>query len=142
MDEKSNEILSKLAKLDTCVTVVDASNFFRHFNTGESVVERYNDADKEDDRTITELMIDQIEFADVILLNKLDLVKDPKEIQRIKDVITKLNQRAELIDTIKSKVPINKIINTNKFNFDIAMENDHWMKKVVKTSNQRLLNIT
>lgn len=129
MDEKSNEILSKLAKLDTCVTVVDASNFFRHFNTGESVVDRYNDADKEDDRTITELMIDQIEFAYVILLNKLDLVKDPKEIQRIKDVITKLNQRAEVIDTIKSKVPINKIINTNKFNFDIAMENDHWMEK-------------
>ena len=129
MDEKSNEILSKLAKLDTCVTVVDASNFFRHFNTGESVVDRYNDADKEDDRTITELMIDQIEFADVILLNKLDLVKDPKEIQRIKDVITKLNQRAEVIDTIKSKVPINKIINTNKFNLDKAMENDHWMEK-------------
>merc|ERR1712178_670961 len=66
MDGQSDELLSKIAKLDTCVTVLDASNFFRHFNTAETVVDRYKDADKKDDRTITELMIDQFEFADVI----------------------------------------------------------------------------
>merc|ERR1712178_362726 len=85
MDEDSNEILSKIAKLDTCVTVVDASNFFRHFNTGETVTDRYKDADKADERTITELMVDQLEFADIVLINKIDLVKDPKEIRRMKD---------------------------------------------------------
>merc|ERR1712019_164901 len=91
MDEKSQEILSKLAKLDTCVTVVDAANYFRCFNTPDNVTDKYKDADEKDQRTITELMVDQIEFADVILINKMDLVKDPKEIKRIKDVIRKLN---------------------------------------------------
>merc|ERR1712151_752018 len=114
MDEKSQEILSKLAKLDTCVTVVDASNFFRHFNTGETVCDRYKDADKRDERTITELMVDQLEFADIVLINKIDLVKDPKEIRRIKEVIKKLNPNAEIIGTIRSSVPMNKIINTGK----------------------------
>jgi len=129
MDEKSNEILSKLAKLDTCVTVVDASNFFRHFNTGETVVDRYKDADKDDDRTITELMIDQLEFADVILINKMDLVKDPKELKRIKDVIKKLNPTAEITGTIRSQVPMNTIINTGKFDFEKAMQFDNWMER-------------
>merc|ERR1712072_1398309 len=87
MDENSNEILSKIAKLDTCVTVIDASNFRTYFNTPESVTDKYKDADEKDQRTITELMIDQLEFADVILINKLDLVKDPKELKKIKDVI-------------------------------------------------------
>jgi len=112
IDEKSQEILSKLARLDTCVTVVDASNFFRHFNTGESVCDKYKDADKGDERTITELMIDQLEFADVILLNKLDLVKDPKELKKIQNVIRKLNHNAEIIGTIRSKAPMSSIINT------------------------------
>jgi len=115
--------------LDTCVTVVDASNFFRHFNTGETVCDRYKDADEKDERTITELMVDQLEFADVILLNKMDLVKSPKEIQRIKEVIRKLNHNAEIIGTIRSKVPIDKIINTNKFDFDKAMQFDTWMER-------------
>jgi len=129
MDENSNEILSKIAKLDTCVTVVDASNFFRHFNTGETVTDRYKDADKRDERTITELMVDQLEFADIVLINKIDLVKDPKEIRRIKEVVAKLNPNAEVIETTRSQVPMNKIINTNKFDFDKAAQMDAWMER-------------
>jgi len=129
MDEKSNEILSKLAKLDTCVTVVDASNFFRHFNTADSVMDRYKDADEKDERTITELMVDQLEFADTIILNKLDLIKDRQEIKRICDVIKKLNPNAEIVATIRSKVPMNKIINTGKFDMDRAMQMDTWMER-------------
>merc|ERR1712178_498336 len=86
MDEKSDEILSKIAKLDTCATVVDASNFFRHFNTADYIGDKF-EADERDERTITELMVDQLEFADVILVHKMDQVKDPKEVEKIKDVI-------------------------------------------------------
>ena len=112
MDKNSNEILSKIAKLDTCVTVVDALQFFRFFNTADIVTDKYKDADENDIRTITECMIDQIEFADVILINKMDLVKDPIEIKRVKDTIRKLNMHAEIIDTIRSAVPMDKVINT------------------------------
>jgi len=129
MDEKSDEILSKIAKLDTCVTVIDASNFFNFFNTPESVTDKYADADEKDQRTITELMIDQIEFADVILINKLDLIKNPKEIKKIKEVIRKLNMHAEIIGTIRSGVPMDKIINTGKFDFDQAMKFDSWLER-------------
>merc|ERR1711976_510561 len=129
MDENSNDILSKVAKLDTCVTVVDASNFFNYFNTPDSVVDRYKDVDQNDERTITELMIDQLEFADVILVNKLDLIKDPKEIKRIKDVIRKLNMHAEIIGSVRSGVPMDKIINTGKFNFEQAMKFDSWLER-------------
>lgn len=74
-------------------------------------------------------MIDQLEFADVILLNKMDLMKNKKEIKKIRDVIQKLNPRAEIIDTTRSKVPINKIINTKKFDLNRAMELDNWMER-------------
>jgi len=79
LNDNSTETLGKRAKLDTCVTVVDVSNFFRHFNTADVVTERFKDADKNDERTITELMVDQLEFADIILINKIDLVKSKKE---------------------------------------------------------------
>jgi len=129
MDENSNEILSNIAKLDTCVTVVDASNFFNYFNTADSVADRYKDVDETDERTITELMIDQLEFADVILINKLDLIKDPKEVKRIKAVIRKLNMHAEIIGSVRSGVPMNKITNTGKFNFEEAKKFDTWLEK-------------
>merc|ERR1712151_351487 len=129
MNDESEEVLSKLARLDTCVTVVDTSNFFTHFNTADSVVDRYKDADKQDDRTITELMVDQLEFADVIVLNKMDLIKDKREIKKIVDVIKKLNSRAEIIESTRSKIPLKKIINTGKFDFDRAMKMDSWMER-------------
>ena len=74
-------------------------------------------------------MIDQLEFADVILLNKMDLVNSVKEIKKIRDVIQKLNPRAEIIETTRSRVPINKIINTNKFDLNRAMELENWMER-------------
>merc|ERR1711976_1104443 len=104
LDESSNEILSKIARLDTCVTVIDASNFRTYFNTPESVTDKYADADEKDQRTITELM-------------------------EIKDVIRKLNMHAEIHGCIRSGVPLNKIINTGKFNFEQAMKFDSWLER-------------
>ena len=74
-------------------------------------------------------MIDQLEFADVILLNKMDLIKNQKEIKKIKDIIQKLNPGVEIIDTTRSKVPINKIINTQKFDLNRAMGLENWMER-------------
>lgn len=128
MDDDSNQILSKIAKLDTCVTVIDASNFFRHFNTADYIGDKF-EVDKTDERTVTELMVDQIEFADVILVNKMDQVKDPKEVERIKDVIRKLNMHAEIIPTTRSEVSMDKIVNTGKFDFERAQQFDEWLEK-------------
>ena len=73
-------------------------------------------------------MCDQIEFANVILLNKTDLVTD-KEKEEIKNTIKQFNQKAEIIETIKSKVDLDKVINTSKFNFEEAQSNLKWLKQ-------------
>lgn len=127
LDEDSEETQGKRAKLDTCVTVVDASNFFNYFNTSESVTEKFKDVDQMDERTITELMIDQIEFSDIILINKIDLL-DNSELEKVKDIIRKLNPGAEIVDTHRSNVSLKKILNTGKFDFDKAAQFDSWLE--------------
>lgn len=125
----SDDILGKRAKLDTCVTVVDASNFFQHFNTDEVVFDRYKDANEGDERTVTELMIDQIEFSDVILINKIDLLTCDQELQKICEVVKQLNPNAEIIHTERSIVGMNKVLNTGKFNFEKASQFDGWLEE-------------
>ena len=120
--------LKELSELDTCVTVVDCSNFYTYFNSREIASEIFNDVDQADDRSIFQLMCDQIEFANVILLNKTDLVTD-KEKEEIKNTIKQFNQKAEIIETIKSKVDLDKVINTSKFNFEEAQSNLKWLKQ-------------
>ena len=120
--------LKELSELDTCVTVVDCSNFYTYFNSREIASEIFNDVDQADDRSIFQLMCDQIEFANVILLNKTDLVTD-KEKEEVKNTIKQFNQKAEIIETIKSKVDLDKVINTGKFNFEEAEANSKWLEQ-------------
>jgi G3E family GTPase len=88
-DSKGNS-LSKLATLDTCVTVLDCFNFFSNYSSLETLKDRGQAATEIDERTVVDLLVDQIEFADVIILNKTDLVKE-SELQTVENIVKRLN---------------------------------------------------
>ncbi len=128
-DEDGNS-LSDFAKLDTMVTVVDGFNFFNDFYSKESLNERGDESlGEEDERTIVNLLVDQIEFSNVIILNKIDKL-NKEEVDKIKDIIRSLNGDAKIIESSYSKVDLNEIINTNLFDFDKASEAPGWLKEL------------
>lgn len=124
--EESGKSLSDIARLDTMVTVVDAKNFLKDYKASKSLKSRKMEAGEEDERTITDLLIDQIEFADVILLNKIDLVSD-EEREVLKAILTSLNSTARIVESTKSRVPLKSILNTRLFNFERAQQAPGWM---------------
>ena len=109
-------MLKDVARLDNCVTVIDAVNFDSTFNCGDFLSDRFEAAGEGDDRTVVHLMIDQIEFANTIILNKVDMVQ-PEDLERIRKSVKKLNPGAEVYTTNYSKVPLSKLLNTHKFDF-------------------------
>lgn len=129
VDLAMNIDLSKFSKLDTMVTVVDCFNFKKDFGTNELLVERGWVDDTADRRTIVNLLTDQIEFANVIILNKTDLVS-ADDLLLLKAVIRKLNPSAKLIDTSFSQVDLKEILNTGLFDFDEASQGAGWIKEL------------
>lgn len=129
--------IEKVAKLDTCVTVIDACNFMACFETADLVSDRFGEegVEEEDERTITDLMVDQIEFADIILLNKTDLVSE-ESLNCIKAVITKLNPVAKLIPTQYSRVDLKEILNTGLFDFEKAATSAGWLQSLNEMTKQ------
>lgn len=121
--------LKSIARLDTCVSVVDAVNFDATFKTADFLKDRWKTDDPNDVRTVTELMVDQIEFADVLLLNKIDLVSD-EDVERITGVLRRLNPTAEIITTSFSDAPLEKLLNTNKFDFEKAQNAPGWLQEL------------
>ena len=91
--------------------------------------DRFEVDNEDDDRTVVHLMIDQIEFANIIVLNKVDMVK-PADLDRIKKTLKTLNPGAEIYPTNYSKVPLEKVLNTHKFNFEEAAKSPGWLKEM------------
>jgi G3E family GTPase len=121
--------LADVSTLDTLVTVVDASSFYANLETVESIRDR-NWADNEDDqRSIAHLLIDQVEFADVIILNKLDLVS-AEEAEAVELAIRKLNVLAKLIRTTHSQVPLREVLHTGRFDFDRTSQSAGWIQEL------------
>lgn len=119
--------LEKFAKLDTACTVIDAFTMFHDFETTDLLSARRDDVTPEDERTVSDLMVDQIEFADVIVLNKIDMV-DAKTRSRVKDLITKLNHRAKIIESNYGKIEVREIVNTGMFNLEVAQTGYGWLQ--------------
>ena len=133
-DDENNIELSQFSYVDTMVTVVDAFNFFNDFGSPETLMDRKLTDIEGDDRTIVNLLVDQIEFANVILLNKSDLVtKEHTGILRA--AIQKLNPSANIIETTYSKVKPSKILNTKLFNFEEAEQSAGWIEELNKDSH-------
>jgi G3E family GTPase len=123
--------LSRFSYIDTMVTVVDALNFFKDFGSPEKLTDRDLTDIEGDERTIVNLLTDQIEFANVIILNKTDLVhKDTVAI--LKAMIHKLNPNAKIIESTYGKVSPDTILNTGLFNFEEAEESAGWIAELKK----------
>jgi G3E family GTPase len=123
--------LHKLARLDTTVSVIDAFNLFANFSTSEFLSDRYGSDQiiPEDERTITDLMVDQIEFADVIIVNKIDSI-DHKTKERVLALVKKLNPSAKVLEAKYSKIDVKEIINTNMFTFEKAATGAGWLRSL------------
>ena len=130
-DEENSIDLSRFSNIDTMVTVVDAFNFFKDFGSPETLIDRDLTNIDGDYRTIVNLLTDQIEFANVIILNKTDLV-DQNTLSTLRELIHKLNPNAEIIESIFSKVETTKILNTGLFDFEEAEQNAGWIEELGK----------
>ncbi|HMQ00694.1 MAG TPA: GTP-binding protein, partial [Cyclobacteriaceae bacterium] len=121
--------LTKFAKLDTMLTVVDAFNFFRDFGSADTLLERKLTDDKEDQRSVVNLLTDQVEFANVIIINKIDLVSK-EQVHVLEGIIRKLNPEARLIKAIKGQVDLHQVLNTSLFDYEQAQQSAGWIKEL------------
>jgi G3E family GTPase len=126
--------LSELTKLDTMVTVVDAFNFLRDFESEDDLSERTVDGkpmgnDESDTRSIADLLTDQVEFADVIILNKCDLASEAR-LARVEATLRSLNTRAKIIRSTKSQVPLSEVLGTGRFDMDEAASSAKWLQEL------------
>ncbi|WP_137789476.1 GTP-binding protein [Bacillus sp. E(2018)] len=129
LDEESGVDLASLCKLDTMVTVVDGNRFWNDFASGESLLDRKAALDETDTREVVDLIIDQIEFCDVLILNKCDLLEKEDQ-EELKRVLKKLQPQAKLIETEFGKVEPKDILSTGLFDFEKASESAGWMKEL------------
>ena len=127
--DDADQSLNDIARLDTMVTVVDGLNFLLDFQAAESLASRGETLGEDDERSITDLLIEQIEFADVILISKIDLISrcDREELIAI---LERLNAQAEIIPMVMGEVPLTKILNTGRFDFERAAEAPGWLKEL------------
>ena len=121
--------LTKVSQLDTMVTVVDAFNFFNDFGSADTILDRAMTDDQEDERTIVNLLTDQVEFANVIILNKSDLVTEER-LGLLEKTLLKLNPTAKVIKTSYSKVNPKEILNTGLFDYEVAEQSAGWLKEL------------
>ncbi|MCH5586375.1 GTP-binding protein [Shimazuella sp. AN120528] len=134
IDEELGIDLSQFCRLDTMVTVVDAYRFWHDFSSGETLVDRKQGLDEEDHRDVVDLLIDQIEFCDVLILNKCDLISE-SELKKLEHVLRKIQPKAKIIYTIYGKVDHNEILNTNRFNFEDASLSAGWIQELNQTEH-------
>ena len=125
--DENGQSLNDIARLDTMVTVVDGVNFLLDYQAADSLDSRGETLGEEDERSITDLLIEQIEFADVILVSKIDLISS-RERQELMAILERLNARAEIIAMVMGEVPLKKILNTGRFDFEKAAEAPGWLQ--------------
>ncbi|PXW79907.1 MULTISPECIES: zinc metallochaperone GTPase ZigA [Tritonibacter] len=127
--DAEGESLSDVARLDTMVTVVDAVNLLNDFASHDLLADRGETLGEEDERSLVHLLTDQMEFADVVVLNKVSLAS-PEQVDAARKIIRSLNADAEIIETDFSEVPADKILDTKLFDFEKAHEHPMWAKEL------------
>ncbi|MFS0722450.1 GTP-binding protein [Paenibacillus sp. 1P07SE] len=131
VDEEQGIDLSQLTRLDTMVTVVDALNFWQDYNTRETLRDRQQEAGDDDTRGVVHLLIDQVEFCDVLILNKCDLVSE-EEANRLEQTLRGLQPRAKILRAVNGQVDPREILNTHRFDFEAASQSAGWMQELQK----------
>jgi len=128
-EDENGVSLSEFARLDTMVTVVDAYNFLKDYSSLDSLTLRGESLGKDDERNVVDLLIDQIEFCDVIVLNKVDLINS-EEKEKLFGILHSLNPRAKIEISEFGQVKLDKILNTNLFDFNEAAQAPGWLKEL------------
>ncbi len=126
--DESGQSLSEVARLDTLVTVVDAANFLDDFQQADMLQETGESLGEDDNRSVTDLLVDQIEFCDVILISKTDLCS-PEQIRAVTGVIKSLNPEAEIIPIEQGQVDLKQVLATGKFDFEKAEQSPGWLRE-------------
>jgi len=127
--DENGVALSDIADLDTMVTVVDAVNFLKDYDEAKYLQETGESLGEEDERSVADLLVDQVEFADLILISKTDLAS-ASDIDRLTAILKILNTHAKIYPIANGKVDINEVLNTGLFNFERAQQAPGWMKEM------------
>lgn len=134
IDDELGIDLTSICRLDTMVTVVDAHRFVHDMYSEDLLKDRDQGISEEDERSISDLLIDQIEFCDVLILNKADLVEE-KDLKQLEIVLKKLQPKAKFIRTSFADVPLQEVLNTGLFNFEDASQSAGWIKELTEGSH-------
>lgn len=127
--DENSKSLSDVSRLDTMISVVDGANLLRNYSSIDFLKDKGESLGEDDDRTLVNLLVDQIEFANVIIINKIDLISQ-EELEMVRSVIKGLNCRAKVIETVHSQVDINEVMNTNLFDIEEAQKNPLWAQEL------------
>jgi G3E family GTPase len=126
--EEGNALID-LTRLDTMVTVVDAGHFLKLYESQDTLKDRNLGVAEDDERTLVDLLVEQVEFANVIILNKCDLVDD-YELGRLEGIIRALNRDARIVHARFGKIPVAQILNTQLFDFEKASQAPGWAREL------------
>ena len=121
--------LGDIATLDTMVTVVDAVNFLNDYEQANDVQDTGESLGEDDERSVADLLVDQVEFADVILISKTDLITND-ELNKLTAILNTLNTQANIIPISDGHININEVLNTGLFNFERAQQAPGWLKEM------------
>ena len=127
--DEAGHCLGDVARLDTMVTVVDAANLLREYGSHDFLRDRGESLGEADQRTVVDLLVDQIEFADVIVVKKCDLV-DATTLEQVRGVIQALNPKAQVIETSQARVPLDRVLDTGQFDFAEAETKPGWYQEL------------
>ncbi len=117
IDDELGIDLTAICRLDTMVTVVDANRFVHDINSEDLLMDRDQSVDETDERSIADLLIDQVEFCDVLIINKIDLISE-EELAKLEKVLSALQPTAKIIKTTNSEVDLKEVLNTQRFDFE------------------------
>ena len=121
--------LSDVADLDTMVTVVDAVNFLKDYDEAKYLQETGESLGEEDERSVADLLVDQVEFADIILVSKTDLV-ELQQVERLEAILKTLNTDAKVLPISQGQIDVDAVLNTGLFNFERAEQAPGWLKEM------------
>jgi len=128
-EDEDGTSLSHIAKLDTMVTVVDAVNFLTVYEEAKSLQEAGESLGEEDERSVSDLLVDQVEFADVILISKTDMVT-ADDIEKLTTILKTLNTDAQITPIVQGQIDVEEVLNTGLFDFARAQQAPGWLKEM------------
>lgn len=128
-EDEQGKSLSELTRLDTLVTVVDAVNFLTEYRAATLLADRGESLGPEDERSVAHLLVEQVEFADVLLLNKVDLAGE-EQTREVEGVLRALNPRAVIHRSVRGQVPLEAVLDTGRFNYDEAVNSAGWIREL------------